>query len=92
MHTKDVLAQALRIADLPDLADRAAQGLYHDFLNLFPLPAMALARDLLADGGPQAMAVLARHRAGEFDASEAEAAEWGRSGEAQALFARIREA
>lgn len=90
MHTKDQLAAALRDAGLFKLADQAARGLYHDFLSPLPLPTMTLMYDLLNSHSDMAGTLLARVRNGEFDASEDEAEEWGRSDEAQALFKKIK--
>ena len=33
MHTKDILADALRDAGLPTMAARAAEGYYHDSVS-----------------------------------------------------------
>ena len=38
MHTKDILAAALRDAGLPLMAARAAEGYYHDYLSPLPMP------------------------------------------------------
>jgi len=46
MHTKDILAEALRQAGLPDMATKAAEGYYHDFLSPLPLPEKQLMHDL----------------------------------------------
>ena len=92
MHSKDRLAQILRDSGLDKLADRAAEGQYHDYLSPLPLPSTALYLDLLSADTPAATALIARHKEGGFDASAEEAAEWGRSAEAQTLFREIKEA
>jgi hypothetical protein len=73
MHSKDKLAKALRDAGLPEMADRAADGYYHDFLSPLATPAMQLAEDLRRAGTPAAMALRDAHmRRGEFDAEPGE--------------------
>ena len=83
MHTKDKLAQALREADLPEMAARAATGWYNDFLSPLATPCVQLAADLAAVGTPKALAVRARHLNGEFDASKAESDAWAASPDGQ---------
>ena len=83
MHTKDKLADALREADLPEMAAKAATGWYHDFLSPLEMPCLQLANDLAAVGTPKALAVRARHLNGEFDASKAESDAWAASPEGQ---------
>lgn len=76
MHTKDILAAELNKAGLGDMAIKAANGYYHDFLSPLATPCIQLAADLAAVGTPSAMALRARHIDGEFDASKEESAEW----------------
>lgn len=47
MHTKDMLAQALRDVGLNAMADKAATGYYHDYLSPLDLPEMQLVNDLM---------------------------------------------
>lgn len=85
MHTKDVLATELRKAGLDAMADKAAEGYYHDFLSPLVFPEMQLLEDLDI-GTPAAIALRERVVNGEFDASAEESAEWSQSPEAQQMF------
>lgn len=76
MHTKDKLAAELNKIGLMDMAIKAANGYYHDFLSPLATPCIQLAADLAAAGSPEAMALRARHLDGEFDASKEEGDEW----------------
>lgn len=76
MHTKDILAAELFKAGLGDMAIKAGQGYYHDFLSPLATPCIQLATDLLAAGTPAAIALHERHMNGEFDASKEEGEEW----------------
>lgn len=76
MHTKDVLAAELHKAGLHDMAIRAGQGYYHDFMSPLATPCMQLAADLAEVGTPAALALRERHINGEFDASSEEGEEW----------------
>lgn len=76
MHTKDVLAAELHKAGLHDMAMRAGQGYYHDFMSPLATPCLQLAADLAAVGTPAALALRERHLNGEFDASKEEGDEW----------------
>jgi hypothetical protein len=89
MHTKDILAEALRAADLPEMAAKAATGYYHDFLSPLDLPEMQLDTDLLKAGTPAALALRARHHNGDFDASVEESEAWASSPEGQAAMAEL---
>jgi hypothetical protein len=95
-HSKDVLAAALRGAGLDAMADKAASGYYHDFLSPLDMPCQQLAYDL--DGftksatwprAAEATALLARHLAGEFDATKAESDAWAASPEGRQTFAML---
>ena len=86
MHTKDFLADELRKADLPEMANKAATGYYHDFLSPLDMPSVQLAADLAQTGTPAALALRQRAFDGEFDASTEETAEWASSPEGQAVF------
>lgn len=86
MHTKDMLAQELYKAGLGDMAVKAGQGYYHDFLSPLATPCIQLAADLAAVGTPAAMALRERHLNGEFDASKEEGEEWFQREGKHALF------
>jgi len=86
MHTKDVLAAALREAGLEEMAAKAADGYYHDYLSPLPDPAMQLDRDLWAavkGGNLEAGILRSRHHNGDFDASSQESDDWARSADGQ---------
>lgn len=89
MHTKDKLAAELHKAGLHDMAMRAGQGYYHDFLSPLATPCIQLAADLAAVGTPAAMALRDRHLDGEFDASREEGEEWFQSEGKHALMSDI---
>lgn len=86
LHTKDYLAGELRKAGLGDMAIKAAQGLYHDFLSPLATPEMQLLADLRAAGTPAALALAERHMRGEFDASKEESDAWAASDDGRAAF------
>lgn len=88
MHTKDMLAEELRKIGLDALAERAAEGLYHDFLSPLGDPATQLAADLaveVAKGTPGARELRNRHLNGDFDANLAESDEWWDSDEGREI-------
>lgn len=89
MHTKDILAAELHKAGLHDMAMRAGQGYYHDFLSPLATPCIQLAADLAAIGTPAAMALRDRHLNGEFDASREEGEEWYQAEGKHALMSDI---
>jgi hypothetical protein len=89
MHSKDFLAQELRKAGLPDMAIKAANGYYHDFLSALDYPGIQLEEDLRKAGTPAAEALRMRHLAGEFDATKAESDEWAKSAEGQDAMQRL---
>lgn len=98
IHTKDFLAQELRKVGLTAMADRAAEGFYHDFLSPLALPEMQLLLDLeeaaevLRKSGlvdDHVMALRKRHIDGEFEASVEESEEWAKSDEGQATMAML---
>lgn len=89
MHTKDFLAEELIKAGLPEMADKARAGYYHDFLSPLDFPEMQLAADLAAVGTPAALAVRQRVIDGDFDATAEESEEWARSADGQAAFNRL---
>lgn len=89
MHTKDMLAEALLEADLGEMAAKAREGYYHDFLSPLEAPGMQLAADLRAAGTPAAMALYKRHMNGDFDATLKESDEWAQSAEGKDVFSRL---
>jgi len=89
MHSKDVLAAELRKAGLPEMADRAASGWYHDFLSPLDTPTLALLADLATAGTTPAKALRQRVIDGEFDATQQESDEWADSPEGRETFKRL---
>lgn len=89
MHTKDILAAELTKAGLPEMAEKAATGYYHDYLSPLAMPCMQLAEDLAKAGTPAALALRARHINGEFDATKEEGDEWAASPDGQETFSRL---
>jgi hypothetical protein len=95
MHTKDMLADALREIGLTEMADKAATGFYHDFLSPIALPEMALITALGAaatahpDKTKAIMTLRNRVIDGEFDASAEESEEWANSPDGQETFGRL---
>lgn len=86
MHTKDLLAAELQKAGLPEMAAKARDGHYHDYLSPLALPTYQLAIDLSLANTPAARALHQRVMDGEFDASKAEAEEWAASPDGRATF------
>ena len=92
MHTKDILADALRKVGLDEMADKAATGFYHDFLSPLDLPEMALITALGAAAtqhpAKAAAIEMLRQRVinGDFDASDEESEEWAASQDGQDAF------
>lgn len=76
MHTKDMLAGELEKAGLTEMAAKAREGYYHDFLSPLDDPALTLADDLTKVGTPAALDLLQRHMQGDFDATLEESEEW----------------
>ena len=95
MHTKDMLAEALRNIGLDEIADKAAEGFYHDFLSPLALPEMALITTLGAAASKHpdkadAIETLRRRVIdGDFDASAEESDEWAESEDGQDTFRRL---
>jgi hypothetical protein len=89
MHTKDMLAAALREAGLDAMADKAATGYYHDFLSPLDLPEIVLVNQLNIEAirNPDRQVAIddLRQRVinGEFDASIEESDEWAASADGQ---------
>lgn len=90
MHTKDKLAEALLLANLPEMAVKAREGYYHDFLSPLDMPANQLMTDLAAAGTPAALDVRRRTMHGEFDATKEEGDAWADSPDGQETFGRLR--
>lgn len=86
MHTTEKLAIALEEANLPEMAKKARQGYYHDYLSHLPAPCIQLAVDLQQVGTPDALRVRDRHLQGDFDATKEESDEWANSPEGKAAF------
>jgi hypothetical protein len=91
MHTKDFLAQELEKAGLTEMAEKAREGWYHDYLSPLALPCQQLEADLKAVGTLEAKALRQRHLNGEFDASREESDAWATSPEGQAAFGSLSE-
>jgi hypothetical protein len=89
MATKDRLADTLRQAELPELAERAAAGEFDDFQSVHPFPQIMLAGLLVDAGTDQALALRARLLDGEFDATDEEADAWAESDEGQETFREL---
>jgi hypothetical protein len=82
MHTKDILADALRDAGLPNMATRAAEGYYHDYLSPLVMPEKKLCYELTCAGTSAALALCERVKQGDYDPSEEEEEEeWASSPE-----------
>lgn len=87
MHTKDMLAEALRGVGLDQMAAKAAAGYYHDYLSPIAMPEMALLNELafaVANAKDQAardkiMELRQRAINGDFDATTEESEEWAKS-------------
>jgi hypothetical protein len=91
-HTKDVLAEALESAGLPEMAAKAREGYYHDYLSPLAMPEMQLDQDLVAAiqrGNKAAIGLRQRHHRGEFDASKEESDEWAASPDGQEAFGML---
>lgn len=90
MHTKDILAAALEEASLPEMAAKAREGYYHDFLSPLDTPCIQLAEDLAKVGTQAALALRARHLLdGEFDATQEETDAWAASPDGQEAFNQL---
>lgn len=97
MHTKDILAEALRWAGLPDMAKRAEAGYYHDYISPLPFPEMQLISDLneamkAAKDGRQKRnisIVMERHMRGAFDATTKESEDWAKSKDGKEAFSEL---
>lgn len=96
MHSKDKLAKALDTVDLPDMAAKAREGYYHDFLSSLDTPAVQLINDLWVaaeiypEMKPRILSLRLRVMDGEFDATREEGDAWAASPEGQAAFRRLK--
>jgi hypothetical protein len=84
MHTKDVLASALREAGLPLMALKATEGYYHDYLSPLAMPEKTLCDELAIIGTSAALMLCERVRQGDFDPSDEETDAWSSSPAGQA--------
>ena len=89
MHTKDILATELHKAGLVDMAMKAKQGYYHDYLSPLDFPCLQLSEDLMSAGTAAALALCDRHINGEFKPSSKEANDWAESLEGKEIFAEL---
>jgi hypothetical protein len=92
MSSKAKLADALEKAGLPNMAERARAGFYHDFESPLDDPAMQLARELMRAiqaGNIAAAAVRKQHHDGAFDATPEESERWARSPAGRDTFERL---
>jgi hypothetical protein len=92
MHTKDILAAALRKAGLDAMASEAERGYYHDFLSPLPMPDLQLDADLveaIKAGNEAARDLRRRHHNGEFDASQEESDAWAESKDGKEAFEQL---
>ena len=83
MHTKDRLADELRKAGLEDMAAKAAEGYYDDYLSPLDTPIVTLVSDLGKAGTAPAKVLRVRAMNGDFDATADEAEVWAASPEGQ---------
>ena len=92
MHSKDRLADELSKIGLHEMAEKAANGWYHDFLSPLATPDIQLNFDLLEaaiHGNKQANELRLRFIDGEFDATKEESDEWAKSPEAAETFREL---
>ena len=89
MKTNEVLALELEKIGLVEMAKKAREGYYHDFLSPLDFPEMQLAEDLAKVGTPEALALRKRHINGEFDANLEESEAWANSPDGQDTLRRL---
>jgi hypothetical protein len=89
MHTTEKLATELDKANLPQMAQKARQGYYHDFLSPLVTPCLQLEADLRAIGTREAEAIRQRHLNGEFDARKEESDAWAESPDGKSAFEEL---
>jgi hypothetical protein len=90
MHTKDKLAEALNKCGLNEMAIKAGNGYYHDYLSPLATPELQLINDLYqASLGFPAKDLILKLRQqvidGDFDASHEESEQWMESPEGQQI-------
>jgi hypothetical protein len=88
------LYEALRAADLPDLAERAKAGEWNDFFGRHDAPQhhliAQLEKRIPRRQDPETIqGVIQQVIDGEFDGTKAEADEWAASEEGQAIFREL---
>ena len=89
MHTKDLLASALRSIGCEEMALKAEVGYYDDFLSPLAMPITALLRDLDRLRTDEAMALRRRVMNGEFDATPEESEAWAKSPDGQQVLGKL---
>jgi len=90
MHTKDMLrAEMDKIGKvMAQIAVRASQGQYHDYLSPHPMPAVVF-QDDITTLIELCVNLRVRHANGDFDATAEEGDEWAASAEGQATMAKL---
>ena len=89
MHTKDKLAKELELINEPELAAKAREGYYDDYLSPLDTPQLQLLQDLYKTGHGAAIKFRERVKEGEFDGTKEEADAWAASPEGQAVFGKL---
>lgn len=89
VHTTVKLALELEKAGLADMAKKAREGYYHDYLSPLDMPCVQLEADLRKVGTPAAMTLRSRHLNGEFDATREESDAWAESPDGKAAYAEL---
>lgn len=90
MHTKDNLAAELNKAGFAEMAAKATDGYYHDYLSPLAMPCEQLVADLHRIGTPESRNLAKRAMNGEFDANREEAEAWAKSKEGTETFGLLR--
>ena len=95
-HTSQKLAEALRELGLEEMAKRAEEHMYHEYLSPLALPEMQLIRDLTdamyertPDEGQEIAQLRKRVINGDFDASDEESDAWANSPDGRETFAML---
>jgi hypothetical protein len=89
MKSIEKLAAALEEAKLPEMAARARDGYYHDYISPLAIPCLQLEQDLRLAGTPAALAIRERHMNGEFDATKEESDEWIKSDDGKEVLSHL---
>ena len=89
MHSTEKLAGELERANLLEMAKKAREGYYHDFLSPLAAPCMQLEADLRAIGTTEAESIRQKHLNGEFDATTEEGDAWAESPDGKAAFEQL---